>query len=103
MSFFSRNKPRGSSALSVFIRNASAGERKRVYTSVIKKAIERQKAVVGAKISRVPDRIDISDPDEVRNWATSLGVSEDEIRSAVTQARDQRSGREPPQDGPVRQ
>jgi uncharacterized protein DUF3606 len=102
MSFFSRKKPKGSSALSVFIRNASSGERKRVYTSVIKKAIERQKTIIGAKISRVPDRIDISDPNEVRSWAKSLGVSEDDIRRAVAQARDQRSGQEPAQDGPAR-
>ena len=29
------------------------------------------------------DRIDIHDPDEVRNWTKSLGVSKDELQRAV--------------------
>ena len=29
------------------------------------------------------DRIDINDPDEVRNWTQSLGVSKDELEKAV--------------------
>ena len=29
------------------------------------------------------DRIDINDPDEIRNWTQSLGVSKDELKKAV--------------------
>ena len=29
------------------------------------------------------DRIDINDPDEVRNWTKSLGVTKDELQQAV--------------------
>ena len=29
------------------------------------------------------DRIDIHDPDEVRNWTKSLGVSKEELQRAV--------------------
>ena len=29
------------------------------------------------------DRIDIHDPDEVRNWTKSLGVSKEELQQAV--------------------
>jgi hypothetical protein len=29
------------------------------------------------------DRIDLNDPDEVRNWTKSLGVTEDQLREAV--------------------
>ena len=29
------------------------------------------------------DRIDINDPDEVRNWTKSLGVSKEELQRAV--------------------
>ena len=29
------------------------------------------------------DRIDINDPDEVRNWTQSLGVSRDQLEQAV--------------------
>ena len=29
------------------------------------------------------DRIDINDPDEVRNWTQSLGVSKEELQRAV--------------------
>ena len=29
------------------------------------------------------DRIDMNDPDEIRNWTESLGVSKDELRRAV--------------------
>ncbi len=32
------------------------------------------------------DRIDINDPDEVRNWSESLGVSEEELERAVQAA-----------------
>ena len=34
------------------------------------------------------DRIDINDPDEVRNWTKSLGVSKEELQSAVQAAGD---------------
>lgn len=29
------------------------------------------------------DRIDINDPDELRNWTKSLGVTPDQLRDAV--------------------
>jgi hypothetical protein len=29
------------------------------------------------------DRIDINDPDEVRNWTKSLGISKEELQRAV--------------------
>lgn len=32
------------------------------------------------------DRIDLSDPDEVRNWCKSLGVTEAALRAAVAAA-----------------
>jgi hypothetical protein len=32
------------------------------------------------------DRIDINDPDEVRNWTKSLGVSKEELQRAVEAA-----------------
>jgi hypothetical protein len=32
------------------------------------------------------DRIDLSDPDEVRNWTKSLGVSREELERAVQAA-----------------
>lgn len=32
------------------------------------------------------DRIDINDPDEVRNWTQSLGVSKEELQRAVQAA-----------------
>jgi uncharacterized protein DUF3606 len=34
------------------------------------------------------DRIDINDPDEVRNWTKSLGVSKEELQRAVAAAGD---------------
>jgi hypothetical protein len=34
------------------------------------------------------DRIDINDPDEVRNWTQSLGVSKEELQRAVQAAGD---------------
>jgi uncharacterized protein DUF3606 len=40
--------------------------------------------VLGAKQDR--DRIDIDEDDELRDWAKSLGVSEDELRRAVAKA-----------------
>ena len=32
------------------------------------------------------DRIDMNDPDEVRNWTKSLGVSKEELQKAVQAA-----------------
>jgi len=34
------------------------------------------------------ERIDINDPDEVRNWTQSLGVSKEELQRAVQAAGD---------------
>jgi len=34
------------------------------------------------------DRIDMNDPDEVRNWTKSLGVSREELERAVQAAGD---------------
>jgi hypothetical protein len=34
------------------------------------------------------DRIDMNDPDEVRNWMESLGVSREELQRAVQAAGD---------------
>jgi hypothetical protein len=34
------------------------------------------------------DRIDMNDPDEVRNWSKSLGVSREELQAAVQAAGD---------------
>ncbi len=34
------------------------------------------------------DRIDMNDPDEVRNWTESLGVSSEELQRAVQAAGD---------------
>lgn len=42
----SKAKPVASTPFSNFIRNASSGEKKRVYTEVIKKATERQKRLL---------------------------------------------------------
>ena len=46
MSFFSRAKMVSSTPFSDFIRKASAGEKKHIYTEVLKKATERQNAVL---------------------------------------------------------
>lgn len=43
-----RDKPLASTAFSDFIRNASSAEKKKVYTEVMKKAAERQNAVLSA-------------------------------------------------------
>jgi hypothetical protein len=45
MMMFFRRKRGVSTAFSEFIRNASAKEKKRVYTDVLKKATEKQNAV----------------------------------------------------------
>lgn len=44
---FLKRKPVASTRFSEFIRNAPASEKKRVYTEVLKKATERQNALVG--------------------------------------------------------
>lgn len=46
MSLFSKQKTLESTPFSEFIRNASSSEKKRVYTDVLKRAVERQDAVV---------------------------------------------------------
>ena len=48
MAFMSkiRTKPKDSSAFSEFIRNASAKEKKRVYSEVIRESIESQKKIM---------------------------------------------------------
>lgn len=48
MSLFSKSKPLASTAFSDFIRNASSAEKKKVYTEVMKKASERQNAVLAS-------------------------------------------------------
>lgn len=45
MALFSKRKTVASTPFSDFIRKASAEEKKRVYTEVLKKATERQNAV----------------------------------------------------------
>jgi hypothetical protein len=48
LTLFKKPQPVGSTRFSEFIRNASSSEKKRVYTEVLKKASERQNAVVAA-------------------------------------------------------
>ncbi|MHB1799667.1 MAG: hypothetical protein ACYCUI_15440 [Vulcanimicrobiaceae bacterium] len=43
---FSKRTPSSSSSISEFIRNSSSREKKRVYTTVLQKATERQNRVV---------------------------------------------------------
>lgn len=45
-STISKRKPLASTPFSDFIRNASSGEKKRVYEDVMKKATERQRRVL---------------------------------------------------------
>jgi hypothetical protein len=52
MGLFSRQKPLRSSPFSDFIRKATSGEKKKVYTEVLKKATERQNATSAAANSR---------------------------------------------------
>ena len=49
LSLFNKPKPVVSTRFSDFIRNASSEEKKRVYTEVLKKATERQNAVLAAQ------------------------------------------------------
>lgn len=44
--FFFRRKAQGTSALSEFVRHTSSRDKKRIYTRVLEKATERQKAVM---------------------------------------------------------
>ena len=46
MGLFSKRKPEGTSALSDFVRKASAEDKKRIYTRVLEKATERQRALM---------------------------------------------------------
>lgn len=46
---FRKPKPLGSTPFSDFIRNASAAEKKRVYTEMIKKVAARQNAILNRK------------------------------------------------------
>ena len=46
MAWFSRRKMVKSTAFSEFIRKASSADKKRVYTEVLKKASDRQNAVI---------------------------------------------------------
>jgi hypothetical protein len=48
---FLKRKPTVSTRFSDFIRKASSKEKKRVYTEVLKKATERQNALVAGSIS----------------------------------------------------
>lgn len=45
-------KPIVSTRFSEFIRNASSGEKKRVYTDVMKRATERQNALMSTRKSK---------------------------------------------------
>jgi len=46
---FLKQKPVASTPFAEFIRNASSAEKKKVYTVVLKKATERQVAVIASK------------------------------------------------------
>ena len=46
MSLFAKQKTVESTPFSEFIRNASSSEKKKVYTDVLKRAVERQDAIV---------------------------------------------------------
>lgn len=54
MSFFTKRKTIDSTPFSKFIREAPSGEKKRVYSEVLKKATERQNAVVECARSKNP-------------------------------------------------
>ncbi len=49
MNIFSKPQLAASTPFSDFIRNASSAEKKKVYTEVLKKATERQNAVIQAQ------------------------------------------------------
>lgn len=53
---FGRRKTVTSTGFSDFIRNASAAEKKRVYTEVLKKATERQNAVKLSSQAKLRER-----------------------------------------------
>lgn len=48
MAIFSKSRPLASTAFSDFIRNASSAEKKKVYTEVMRRASERQNAVLAS-------------------------------------------------------
>ena len=48
---FRRRRPTANSSFSEFIRNASSGEKKRVYSDVLRRATERQRAVLDRRVS----------------------------------------------------
>lgn len=51
LNFFSRrHSAKGSSTFSEFIRNASSSEKRRVYTRVLKRATERQRALMDSRV-----------------------------------------------------
>ena len=52
MSYFTKRKTIDSTPFSKFIREATSGEKKRVYTEVLKKATERQNSVVDCARSK---------------------------------------------------
>lgn len=52
MSLFTRKKSIESSKFSTFIREADSGTKKKVYTNVLKRAVERQTAVMGGKAAQ---------------------------------------------------
>ncbi|MCL5041267.1 MAG: hypothetical protein M1440_02135 [Gammaproteobacteria bacterium] len=50
--FGSKPKPASSTPFSDFIRNASSGEKKRIYAKVIESATERQRCVIEAQAAK---------------------------------------------------
>lgn len=52
MSLFTKKKSIESTKFATFIREADSGTKKKVYTSVLKRAVERQAAVVDGKAAR---------------------------------------------------
>jgi hypothetical protein len=56
MALFFKRKPEGVSALSQFVRGASSEQKKQVYTRVLEKATERQRAVMERAADRAQRR-----------------------------------------------
>ena len=52
MKLFSKAKPKSSSAFSEFFRKASSAKRKRLYSKVLDKATERQRALMASISAR---------------------------------------------------
>jgi len=57
MAIFSKTRPLPSTAFSEFIRNASSAEKKKVYTEVMRRASERQNAVLASRKQDLPDSV----------------------------------------------